>query len=90
MGKPFKRTQPPQNQNFAGGISIEMDTYDATGKTGHVIARFPDGCGEQLAAFYQENRKPEKMRKKKEKTNKQAYKVKARNKKPELKMPKEK
>lgn len=62
-GQPKERKiQPPEDQNFEGGFSIIMDTYDynaSTGnrdrRTGRVYARFPKA--DQLSDFYEQNRR---------------------------------
>lgn len=58
---------PPTDQSFLGGISIEMNTYALTVPTGRKTARFQSG--EELAAWYNQNkyRKPRRKNGKKKK-----------------------
>jgi len=50
-----KRMQPPKNQNFKGGISIQMNVgrKDKNGISKQRFARFSDA--EELSIFYKEN-----------------------------------
>jgi len=58
------RVNPPDDQSFADGVSIEMDTFGLdiqsgkrTRQVSHVVGRFPAterGC-ENLAAFFEQN-----------------------------------